>query len=261
MGCRRFDESFRRSSTGLKEKQLMATQIITQLVKVMKDVGSVGKDGTNSQQGYKFRGIDALLNAVHPALTRHGVVIVPEVLSSNVEFRDVVRSSGKSGTDKHVQLRVKFTFIAEDGSSVLAVTEGEGLDSGDKATNKAMSGALKYALIQTLSIPTEDMEDADRTSPVLEQQVKQDPKQPQQVLNQVSTKAATPDAPTVATGGSGVPPTQTSPSSAPSTPRRSSSFRNRTPVAPKIPDNSTNTGMGTGTTNLAPKSGAIDEWS
>lgn len=228
----------------------MATQIITQLVKVMKDVGSVGKDGTNSQQGYKFRGIDALLNAVHPALTRHGVVIVPEVLSSNVEFRDVVRSSGKSGTDKHVQLRVKFTFIAEDGSSVLAVTEGEGLDSGDKATNKAMSGALKYALIQTLSIPTEDMEDADRTSPVLEQQIKQDPKQPQQV----STKAATPDAPTVATGGSGVPPTQTSPSSAPSTPRRSSSFRNRVMPAAGVVD-------ATPAPKPETKSGAIDEWS
>lgn len=132
---------------------------------VMKEIKSITKDQRNEQQGFKFRGIDQFVNALYPALTKHGVFMTTEVLQQTHELKDVVRSSGKQGVDKHVSIQMKYTFHAEDGSSVSSSVPAEGLDSGDKATNKALSAALKYALIQTFSIPTEDMEEGDKTSP------------------------------------------------------------------------------------------------
>jgi hypothetical protein len=133
---------------------------------VMKDVGAIGKDQKNTQQGFKFRGIDQFVNALYPALTKHGVFMSPRATSFTHELKDVVRGSGKAGVDKHVSIMMEYDFYAEDGSKVtVGPVPAEGLDSGDKATNKALSAALKYALIQTFSIPTEDMAEADFDSP------------------------------------------------------------------------------------------------
>jgi len=132
----------------------------------MSEIKSVGKNNTNTQQGYKFRGIDDMINALYPCLVKHEVFMTPKVVKEDREVREVHRSNGKVGYDKHVHLQVEYTFHAVDGSSItIGPITSEGLDSGDKATNKALSAALKYALIQTFAIPTEDMEEADNTSP------------------------------------------------------------------------------------------------
>lgn len=142
--------------------------IYSKMSAVMKDIGPVSKDQKNAAQGYKFRGVDQFVNALHPALVRHGVFMTPTVTDYEHELKEVERSSGKKGVDKHVHIKVLYTFYAEDGSSVsVGPIPAEGLDSGDKATNKALSAALKYALIQTFSIPTEDMAEADLDSPEL----------------------------------------------------------------------------------------------
>lgn len=145
----------------------MENQLIyKKMNEVMKEIGVIGKNQRNSAQGYKFRGIDDMLNALYPALTKHGVFMVPRCVSVSQEVKDVTRSNGKAGVDKTVSLQMSYTFYCEDGSNVtVGPIPAEGLDSGDKATNKALSAALKYALIQTFSIPTEDMEEADATSP------------------------------------------------------------------------------------------------
>lgn len=136
--------------------------IYKKMSQVMSEIGSIGKSQTNTIQGFKFRGIDQFVNALYPALTKHNVFMVPECVSENHELRDVVRSNGKTGTDKHVTIMMKYHFYAEDGSYItVGPIPAEGLDSGDKATNKALSAALKYALIQTFSIPTEDMAEGD----------------------------------------------------------------------------------------------------
>lgn len=128
---------------------------------VMRDCGAVTKDKWNSQQGYKFRGIDAVLNALRPAFAKNKVFVVPEVLEQNREER----TTAKGGLLIYSVVRVKYTFYAEDGTSVSAVVCGEGMDSGDKATNKAMSAAFKYACFQTFCIPTEEMKDSEDDSP------------------------------------------------------------------------------------------------
>jgi hypothetical protein len=140
--------------------------IFKKMNEVMKDIGAVTKDQKNTAQGFKFRGIDQFVNALYPALCKHGVFMAPSVVSESHELKEVTRSNGKAGVDKHVHLQVNYAFYAEDGSSVvIGPIAAEGLDSGDKATNKALSAGLKYALIQTFSIPTEDMAEADLESP------------------------------------------------------------------------------------------------
>ncbi len=130
---------------------------------VARDIGVVGKNRINADQKFKFRGIDDLLNAAHGALVDHGVTIVPRVTS-----RDVVRGQTKSGSPNiWVGLTIDYTFYAQDGSNVTATVMSEGLDMSDKATNKALSAGLKYALIQVFSVPTEDMDDSDATTPEL----------------------------------------------------------------------------------------------
>jgi hypothetical protein len=144
----------------------MTALIYKKMSEVMKDIGAIGKDQKNATQGFKFRGIDQFVNSLYPALTKHGVFMAPRAINFEQELKDVVRGSGKAGVDKHVSIMMEYDFYAEDGSKVtIGPIPAEGLDSGDKATNKALSAALKYALIQTFSIPTEDMAEADFESP------------------------------------------------------------------------------------------------
>lgn len=124
---------------------------------VMKDVGAIGKNTKNTQQGFMFRGIDAVMNSLQPALIKNHIFVVPEVLDQTREER----TSSKGGLLIYSICRIKYTFFAEDGTSVSAIVIGEGMDSGDKATNKAMSIAFKYACFQVFCIPTEEMKDPD----------------------------------------------------------------------------------------------------
>ena len=141
------------------EKQL----IFEAISKVMEDVGVVGKNDTNKTQGFKYRGIDAIMNALNPAMIKHRVFCTPEVLEHTRENR----VSGKGNTLIYSICKIKYRFFTTDGSFVEAVTIGEGMDSGDKATNKAMAIAFKYACFQIFCIPTEEMHDPDAESPEL----------------------------------------------------------------------------------------------
>lgn len=124
---------------------------------VMKDIGAVGKNSRNEQQKFMFRGIDDVMNSLNPALIKNKVFIVPQIIDQKREER----MTSKGGTLIYSICTVKYTFFAEDGSSIEAVVIGEGMDSGDKATNKAMSIAFKYACFQVFCIPTEEMKESD----------------------------------------------------------------------------------------------------
>jgi len=128
---------------------------------IMEEIGAIGKTSKNQQQGFFYRGIDAVMNALQPALVKHKVFVVPEVL----EHKREERVTGKGGNLIYSVLKVKYSFFAEDGSSVSATVIGEGMDSGDKASNKAMSIAFKYACFQVFCIPTEEMKDPDSETP------------------------------------------------------------------------------------------------
>jgi hypothetical protein len=123
------------------------------LNEVMKEVGAVKKNDRNASQGFNFRGIDAVVNAVSPALQKHGVIVVPSV--EDYEYASV--EIGKNRTVMgHVKIKVTYTFIGAGGDAIKATVVGEAMDSGDKATAKAMSVAFRTALLQTLSLPTDE---------------------------------------------------------------------------------------------------------
>lgn len=130
------------------------------ITKVMGEIGVVGKNSKNQTQGFMFRGIDAVMNAINPALVKYKLFIVPEILEQTREERQ----SARGGTLIYSICKVKYTFYAEDGTNISATVIGEGMDSGDKATNKAMSIAFKYACFQVFCIPTEEMVDPDKES-------------------------------------------------------------------------------------------------
>lgn len=138
----------------------MNQQIYQLIPKVMADVGAIEKARRNEQQKYYFRGIDDVLAAFQPVLAKHQVFYVPEVLEKQVTERE----SASNRTLIYTTLTVAYTFYAPDGSNIRAVVVGEAMDSGDKSSNKAMSAALKYALLQIFCVPTEANEDADAQS-------------------------------------------------------------------------------------------------
>lgn len=134
--------------------------IYSKISDVMKEIEAIGKTGKNVQQNYKFRGIDDVYNSIHQVLAKHGIFTVPEVINERSEQKIT-----KSETVLIYRiLTMKYHFFASDGSSVTATVIGEGMDSGDKASNKAMSVAHKYALMQVFCIPTEEPKDPEHDS-------------------------------------------------------------------------------------------------
>ncbi len=131
-------------------------EVMAELAKV-----GIGKNNKNTQQGYKFRGIDDVYNALAPLLARTKLLILPRVLNRIVTERE----TKNGGVLFYVVLDAEFDFVAaEDASKHTVRVVGEAMDSGDKATNKAMSAAYKYACMEAFCIPTEGDNDADSTT-------------------------------------------------------------------------------------------------
>ena len=129
--------------------------------KIMEQIPAISKSKTNQQQGFKFRGIDDVMNTLQPILSKNKVFVVPEVLENIREER--LTKSG--GTITYSIMKIKYTFYAEDGTFISATTIGEAMDTADKASNKSMAIAFKYALFQVFCIPTEEMQDPDEITP------------------------------------------------------------------------------------------------
>src|SRR5574340_1710043 len=143
-------------SDGIKSVYAAINQIQAELA-----TRGIGKDRRNEQQNYKFRGIDDVYNAVSAIMAKHGLCILPRCTERTV----TERQTAKGGVLFYVVVRCEFDFVAaSDGSRHVVVTYGEAMDSGDKATNKAMSAAYKYAAFQAFAIPTEGDNDADATT-------------------------------------------------------------------------------------------------
>ena len=117
--------------------------------KVARAIGVIDKTLKNQAQGYKYRGIEPVINACHPAFVEHGVFCTPEVLHNESE----VMETNRGGKMSVRIMLVKYTFYAPDGSNISCTVQAEGMDSGDKASNKAMSAAFKYAVGQVFAIP------------------------------------------------------------------------------------------------------------
>lgn len=133
--------------------------LVEKLTQISSDAGFLAKTGKNASQGFNFRGIDAVVNALAPWMRAQGVIVLPTVL--NYQYDQIAVGANKSLVG-HVRLEVRYTFT--DGKDTIsAVVPGEAMDSGDKATAKAMSVAFRTALLQVFFLPT-DEKDPDEDS-------------------------------------------------------------------------------------------------
>lgn len=124
---------------------------ISAIIKEMSEQG-IRKDSKNKSQGWQFRGIDAVYNALAPLLAKYELMILPRIKNRTV----CERQTKNGGVVFYVTVEAEFDFVSsKDGSKHTVTTIGEAMDSGDKATNKAMSIALKYAAFQSFFIPTD----------------------------------------------------------------------------------------------------------
>lgn len=136
-------------------------EVYKSIINVLKEVGAIEKKQKNSAQGYQFRGIDDFMNELHGLFAKHQLFVIPHVMDIRREER----------TNKHGNAliwtisTVRFAFFGSDGSTIDCTTVGEAMDSGDKGANKAMSAALKYALMQVFLVPTEELVDGDKDAP------------------------------------------------------------------------------------------------
>lgn len=133
------------------------------IVGVLGDLSKVGisKDNQNKQQGFSFRGIDDIYNELSKLLAKHKLCMLPRCLSREV----TERKTAKGGAIFVVVVDVEYDLVcAVDGSKHTVRVPGEAMDTADKATNKAMSAAYKYACLQVFCIPTEGDNDADSTT-------------------------------------------------------------------------------------------------
>ncbi len=148
----------------LRPQPMPPAEIYKLMPLVIRDVGAIPKANQNKAQNYRFRSIDDVLNAIHPVLVQHNVAISFETTDykTDVTTRKV---GNKESQVYRATLLMRVTFWASDGSSITSTAAGEGLDyGGDKATNKAMSAAFKYACFFGLAIPFVETDDSDRTT-------------------------------------------------------------------------------------------------
>lgn len=149
-----------------EENASAVPHVYTAINNVQKELCKIGitKDSKNSQQGYNFRGIDDIYNVVSPILASCGLVIVPQ--HKNIEQEK--HTNNKGTVLFYTRVMSEYDIISVlDGSSHKAYSLGEGMDSGDKATNKAMTASYKYMVMQLFAIPTAGDNDADATSHVI----------------------------------------------------------------------------------------------
>lgn len=157
----------------------MTTPTIYQaLSAAMRDVGAVRKDQVNSHQRFNFRGVDAVVNAVSPAFREHGIIVAPMLQSK--ELKET--RTAKGAVMANVYVTVTYRFHGPAGDFIDATVAAESFDSGDKATAKAMSVAFRTALLQTLALPTDEVDDPDHQTyeraPVQHQQAPPPPPAP-----------------------------------------------------------------------------------
>jgi hypothetical protein len=147
---------------GTIELQSQVKKVYAAIAAVMADLAKAGiaKNKRNIQQGFDFRGIDDVHNALAPVLSKHKLLMLPRVVGRQME----TRTTSQNKLMFAAMLEMEFDLIsAEDGSCHVVRIVGEGMDVMDKAINKALSAAYKYAAIQSFCIPVngKSLDDSD----------------------------------------------------------------------------------------------------
>jgi len=120
---------------------------------VMNDVQAIKKGERNQAQGFNFRGVDTVVNAVGPLLRKHGVTVIPTPV--DIQFYDYATSRGTAM--RNATVKMHYTIRGPGGDTIDGGGAfGEASDAGDKSVSKAQSVAERVFLLQALMIPTDE---------------------------------------------------------------------------------------------------------
>ena len=168
----------------MADKQDKVPAILKAMDKINQDLAPIGKN--QQGYGYKFRGIDDVLNALNPLFKKHKVIVCRRNLHSERVVREVEKGPSKdvvetehtdskevtttthnSSTKQYVEVFVNCEYVftsLEDGSEIVSEGFGEGQDSsgGDKASSMATSNSFKYVIFEMFSIATDEQRDSDQ---------------------------------------------------------------------------------------------------
>lgn len=144
----------------------MSAKIAAKMAAAMKEIDAVTKKGRNENQKYNYVRAADVANEVRHALVNQGIAFTYDVS----ECRNWEKASNSGSMLNYCHIKVDCLFIdSESGESVTAGAVGWGMDSGDKAPYKAMTGALKYIMRMTFLIPDEsDPENEKEDSPKMQ---------------------------------------------------------------------------------------------
>jgi hypothetical protein len=141
---------------------------------VMQEVQGIAKSGrlTGPGMNYTYRKADDVVDDLGAAFRRHQLFLQSRVMRSEdrqTTTMTEIKGSTKTTTwnRRMVVMQYRITSLV-DGSYLTVESTGEGLDNSDKASNKAMTSAIKYALTQGFMISTSDMNDPDDERPAIE---------------------------------------------------------------------------------------------
>jgi hypothetical protein len=153
-------ESARDTQDSKNSPQLNLRQ---KLALVRRRLGYVQKRGHNELHNYSYVTAADLAGAVGDILAELGVLVVPRLESISHEPARSGRANGEHLT--HVVMNYSFVDV-DTAEDITVKVAGEGVDAGDKAPYKAMTGALKYALLQSFLLATGDDPEDERVNPV-----------------------------------------------------------------------------------------------
>ena len=122
------------------------------LAAVRRRIGYVQKRGHNERFNYSYVTAADIAGAIGDLLAELGVVVIPRLEEISYES-----AAGRGEAIRMARVVMAYTFADVDsGEQLVAKVAGQGLDPGDKAPYKAMTGALKYALLQSFLLATGD---------------------------------------------------------------------------------------------------------
>jgi hypothetical protein len=122
------------------------------LAEVRRRIGYIQKRGHNERFNYSYVTAADIAGSVGDILSELGVVVIPSL--ENITYES---AASRGETTRMARVVMAYTFADVDsGEEIVAKVAGQGLDTGDKAPYKAMTGALKYALLQSFLLATGD---------------------------------------------------------------------------------------------------------
>lgn len=134
-------------------------ELVAAMAAAQAEMGSVQKGGWNDHNKYKYAQVGDILNASKQILLKHGIIIV----ASAINAQEAVSNAAKGN---RVFVNLSAIIAHSSGQWIEIQSVGEGCDTQDKATYKAITGARKYALTSGLNLATTDEPEADEAPPV-----------------------------------------------------------------------------------------------